>query len=180
MKHTKAAALAAVATLATLGIHSSAFAFDGTPRTQDQQQRSPRMETAALDTALTNNDYAAFTAALAGKPKPADAKDITPAIFSKMVEAHALRAAGKHTEAAAIMKSIGFERPHMNERGRGNGGMPPMPQTLTDAQKNAWGNAKKLFDAGKRDEAKQVLDAAGIAPHEREPRNEGARRARTQ
>lgn len=59
----------------------------------------------ASRTALENNDFDAFSAAVAGTPMETkvDAKT-----FAKMVEAHNLREAGDHEGARAIMDAIGI------------------------------------------------------------------------
>jgi hypothetical protein len=122
-------------------------------------------ERKAMDTALANNDYAAFQTAIAGKTKPADAPEMTEAVFAKMVEAYKLRQAGDMTGAQKIMTELGFKAP-MGKGMHGHG----LPPNLTDAQKQAFEQAKPLFEAGKVDEAKAILDAAGIKPpmnHER-------------
>lgn len=207
MKHKELiAAIIATASLASVGFGSLAFAatdtstqipstntvsglvtraralLSGTAPTTAQRTalRAQRdAEHAAVDAALTNGDYAAFTAAIANKPKPDGAPAMTEAVFAKMVEAHKLHAAGDTAGAEKIMSDLGFTKPAgrggmggkgMHGRGMGEGmrGMKNMvPPTLTDAQKIAWDSAKKLFDAGKRDEAKKVLDAAGIQPPQR-------------
>jgi uncharacterized membrane-anchored protein len=53
------------------------------------------------------------------------------------------------------MSELGFKKP---ERGMGHG----VPENLTDAQKAAMAQAKKLMNEGKPDEAKKILEAAGI------------------
>lgn len=69
----------------------------------------------AAHTAIENNDYSAWAAAVAGTPR-ADKVDATT--FSKLVEAHNLREAGDHEAARAIMQELGFEKPH-GKRGHG-------------------------------------------------------------
>jgi len=60
----------------------------------------------AAHTAVENNDYAAWAAAVAGSPR-ADQVDATT--FNKLVEAHNLREAGDHEGAREIMKELGFK-----------------------------------------------------------------------
>lgn len=73
----------------------------------------------AIETAVTNNDYAAFTTAVANTPL-ADTID-TEAEFAKFVEAHALREAGDHDGARAILEELGMPTPPGDEMG-GPGG----------------------------------------------------------
>lgn len=110
----------------------------------------------AIHTALRTNDYAAFTKAIAQMPKPADAPEITEAVFAKMVEAEKLRQSGDRAGAQAIMKELGFKAFHQGKGGRG------VPPNLTDAQKTAWKEAHTLMHEGKHDEAKAILSNAGI------------------
>jgi hypothetical protein len=62
---------------------------------------------AAVKTAIENNDYTAFTAAVADSPM-AEAID-SETDFTKLVEAHELREAGDHDGARAIMEELGLE-----------------------------------------------------------------------
>ena len=63
----------------------------------------------AAHTAIENNDYSAWAAAVAGTPR---ADSIDASNFSKLVEAHALREAGDHDGARAIMEELGIKPPH--------------------------------------------------------------------
>ncbi|AKM84417.1 TPA: hypothetical protein DCZ46_03640 [Candidatus Campbellbacteria bacterium] len=56
-------------------------------------------------TAVENNDYTAFQTAVAGSPME---DKVTPEIFAKMVEAHALREAGDLDGAREIMQGLGI------------------------------------------------------------------------
>jgi len=75
----------------------------------------------AAHTALENNDFAAWTAAVAGTPQ-ADKVDATT--FSKLVEAHNLREAGDHEGARAIMEELGLEKGGKGHKGKGRGAGP--------------------------------------------------------
>ena len=76
----------------------------------------------AARTAIENNDYNAWAAAVAGTPQ-ADKVDATT--FSKLVAAHSLREAGDHEGARAIMQELGLERHH--GKGGKRGGRGPNP-----------------------------------------------------
>jgi len=56
-------------------------------------------------TAVEANDYDAFLLAIAGSPKE---ETMTPEIFAKMVEMHALKEAGDYEGARAIMEELGI------------------------------------------------------------------------
>lgn len=118
-------------------------------------------ERAAIEQALTSGNYSAFKTALSSKPKPADAPEITETVFAKMVEAHKLRLAGDNTGAEKIMSDLGFKKGPHND---GKGKLPIDESSLTASQKVALAQAKTLFESGKKDEAKSVLDNAGIKP----------------
>jgi hypothetical protein len=60
-------------------------------------------ERKAIDTALTNNDYAAFTAAIANSP---EASSMTPDIFAKLVKIHSLEVSGDKAGAMALRKEL--------------------------------------------------------------------------
>ena len=60
-------------------------------------------ERKAMDTAFTNNDYAAFTALIANSP---DASSMTPDIFAKLVKIHALEVSGDRAGAMTLRKEL--------------------------------------------------------------------------
>ncbi len=108
----------------------------------------------AIDKALTNNDYQAYKTAIAQMPHMTNMPVVTEAIFTQMVQAHTLKLAGDTAGAQKIMSSLGFNKmPGMHMDKNSN---------LTDAQKATLKEAKTLRDAGKKDEAKALLDKAGI------------------
>jgi len=87
-------------------------------------------ERKAIDTALTNNDYSAFTTAIANMP---DASAMTPEIFAKLVKIHSLEASGDRAGAMALRQELrdsGFKgvgigmmggRGHDHNHGMGDG-----------------------------------------------------------
>lgn len=77
-------------------------------------------ERQAMDTALTNNDYAAFTALTANRPH---ASTVTPEIFATLVHIHSLKASGDHAGATALRKELrdsGFSGMGMGMMSRGD------------------------------------------------------------
>lgn len=64
-------------------------------------------ERAKFDAALDANDYAAFTALVAGSPR---ADTITPEIFAKPVQVRALDKAGDREGAMELRKELGLEK----------------------------------------------------------------------
>jgi Spy/CpxP family protein refolding chaperone len=111
----------------------------------------------AMQTALENNDYAAFVTATADAPF---ADQVDEAFFAKMVEAHTLRQAGDNEGADAIMSELGLPQPGPRE-GHGprhNGGMFLKNADLTDAQQAQLEEARTLFQNGDREAAKAILD----------------------
>ena len=71
-------------------------------------------ERAKFDAALDANDYAAFTALVAGSPR---ADTITPEIFAKLVQVRALDKAGDHKGAMELRKDLGVGMGFGGERG---------------------------------------------------------------
>ncbi len=112
----------------------------------------------AILSALKADDYAAFTAAIAGVQMPAGAPEITEAMFETLVQAEKLRESGDITGAKKILVDAGITLPfgHSSDRGK-------MP-LLTDAQKATMKEARTLMHSGKVDEAKKLLLDAGIQP----------------
>ena len=81
---------------------------------------------AAMDTALTNNDYAAFTALMADTP---NASGVTTDIFAKLVKIHSLEVSGDRTGAMTLRQELrdagftgmGMMGGHGMDGGRGHG-----------------------------------------------------------
>lgn len=115
----------------------------------------PPQQYEAVQKALLADDYTAFKTAIASVPKPANAPEITEALFAKMVEAEKLHQSGDIAGAQKIMKELGFKVPGMHRKGS-------MMKNLTSPQKAALDQAKTLMDAGKPDEAQKILNDAGI------------------
>ncbi len=101
-------------------------------------------ELKAMDTALTNNDYAAFTTLIANSP---DASAMTTDIFAKLVKIHALEVSGDRAGAMTLRKELrdagfkgmGMMGGHGMGEGRGHGprgdsDMNTTPTTTTTAQ----------------------------------------------
>ncbi|MCA9366993.1 hypothetical protein KC887_01865 [Candidatus Kaiserbacteria bacterium] len=86
---------------------------------QDAMHAQRDAEHQAVEDAITNNDYAAFQAAVTDGPF-ADAI-ISEADFAKLVEAHQLREAGDFEGADAIMTELGIEKPMGGPGGRHGG-----------------------------------------------------------
>ncbi|GEM_PF-2326880 len=61
----------------------------------------------AIQIALENSDYDAWSTAVAGTPM---AEKVSIENFSKIIEAHKLREAGNHEEASTIMQELGFAK----------------------------------------------------------------------
>ncbi len=147
--------------MSTFGMN--AYAQDNQERqsttaTHDTRSNHKQM----IDQALTNADYTAFKKAIASKPKPTDAPEITEAVFAKMVEAHKLKLAGDTIGAKKIMDELGFKKPAGMKNHFGKMHHKMDMSNFTDAQKNAFKEAHTLRKAGKSEEAKAVLDKAGI------------------
>lgn len=82
-------------------------------REQMHSQMESKRE--ALDAALDANDYAAFSAAVAGTPM---AEKLTETTFAKLVEIRTLEKSGDHEGAQKLRKELGFPMgPHMGEKG---------------------------------------------------------------
>lgn len=62
---------------------------------------------AKFDAALDANDYAAFTALVAGTPR---ADTITPEVFASLVQVRALDKAGDHKGAMELRKELGLKK----------------------------------------------------------------------
>jgi DNA-directed RNA polymerase subunit N (RpoN/RPB10) len=86
-------------------------------RLADMAARDAKHE--AIETALKNNDYAAWAAASVGTPM---ADKITEANFAKFVQAHTLMEQGNRDGARAIMDELGIEPPKGMNRGHGDRG----------------------------------------------------------
>lgn len=79
----------------------------------------------AIQTAIKNNDYTAFTTLIADSPF---SEAITSeADFAQLVEAHTLMEAGDHDAAKEIMDELGIE--HMGGRGHHGMGGPNFEST---------------------------------------------------
>jgi hypothetical protein len=61
----------------------------------------------AVRVAIENNDYSAWSTAMAGTPL---ADKVTPETFARLVEAHNLREAGDHEAAREIMEELGLKK----------------------------------------------------------------------
>jgi len=139
----------------------------------------------AMDTALENNDYAAWKSLAPANGKNVDA--ITEANFAKFAEAHKLMEAGKTEEARKILDELGL-------KGGKRMGMPPgesaerheaMQKAFETKDYNAWKTLMKnnkgraadviteanfakfaeahlLMNEGKQDEAKKIFDELGV------------------
>lgn len=139
----------------------------------------------AMDTALENNDYAAWKALALANGKNADV--ITEANFAKFAEAHKLMEAGKMDEAKKLLDELGFN-------GGKRMGMPAgesierheaMQKAFETKDYNAWKTLMKnnkgraadvitednfakfaeahlLMAEGKPDEAKKIFDELGV------------------
>lgn len=111
----------------------------------------------AMRTAIENNDYTAFKAATVDAPF---ADKVDEAFFAKMVQAHTLRQSGDTAGADAIMTDLGFPQPgERHGHGMMRGGMFLRGAHLTDTQKAQLEEARALFQNGKSDEAKAIMDA---------------------
>lgn len=75
-------------------------------------------------------------------------------------QAKALNDAGKEDEAKALLSNAGIKVPE--HKGPFTGEADQRFANLTDAQKTAMKEARTLIKEGKMEEAKQILDAAGI------------------
>lgn len=130
--------------MSTFGINAYAQEAEVIPSTETRDMRPDRTaHKQAIDQALTNNDYAAFKAAIANKSKLANVPEINEAVFAKMVEAHKLRAAGDKEGAQKIMTDLGFKK--MPGMKRGHMHRFPDPSKFTDAQKQAWKEAHAIL-----------------------------------
>jgi hypothetical protein len=113
----------------------------------------------AVRTAVENEDYEAFKVVVADSPfaEKIDSEEK----FKKLIEAHALRAEGKHDEAKAIMAELGVEPPKhgFGRGGHGKGGMHRMHDELTDDQRDALEVARKAND---KEAVEAILKEAGI------------------
>lgn len=69
----------------------------------------------AVETAIENNDYNAFVAAI--RDTPLAEKITSRADFEKMVEAHTLKESGDREGARTIFKELGLERMNGNHGG---------------------------------------------------------------
>ncbi len=83
-----------------------------------QQMHAHRTKHEAVRVALQNNDFAAFTAAVAGSPL---AGEVTAENFAQFAEAHRLMERGDKQAAKAIMDTLGITPPR-----HGKGGMKGM------------------------------------------------------
>ncbi len=110
----------------------------------------------AIEQALTTNNYTAFKTATASFSKFKKMPEVTEAMFVKMVEAYKLKQSGDKEGAQKIMTELGFKKlPGMHVLNK-------VKANFTDAQKTTLKDAKVLRDAGKIDEAKMLLEKAGI------------------
>ncbi|MFA5132232.1 MAG: hypothetical protein WC444_02810 [Candidatus Paceibacterota bacterium] len=87
-------------------------------------------------------------------------QNLTDAQKATMTQAKALFAAGKNTEAQALLDAAGIKMPAGGHRGAGE--MNSFFASLTDAQKEVMKQAHILMEAGKQTEAKTLLTNAGI------------------
>lgn len=153
-KQTMALGLGVLGIASVMGITAASAASD----TTEPLREAHKAHHEAMHTALLANDYNAFKTAIAAMPKPPNAPEITEATFNKLVEAERLRQSGDKEGAKKIMDELGFTHPGKGGRGK------RMMDNLTDVQKAALEQARPLFAAGKHDEAKALLRAAGITP----------------
>jgi Lon protease-like protein len=116
----------------------------------------------AIRTAIEEEDYEAFTLAVAGTPL-AEAVD-TEADFQKFVEAHTLKEEGKWNEAKVILDELGVEpKDRMPGMGHGQHGMrdgrASYLDDLTGGQQEALEVARKAND---KEAVQAILQEAGI------------------
>ncbi len=112
----------------------------------------------AVKTAVENNDFEAFKAAVAGSPL-ADIID-TSEEFAQFVKAHNLMKDGNKDDAKSIFEELGIKGPAghggpMN----GEGKEPPFLESLTDEQK---AEVKAAFEARDHDKVQSLLKSYGI------------------
>jgi hypothetical protein len=120
---------------------------------ESKSEQGMRAVKSSIEAALKANDYTAFTTALAQTPF---AGKVSQEQFTALVKAYGLYQSGDVTGAQAALVTAKIDPtivPMVKEY---------MKAKLTDAQKIAVEQAKKLFDAGKIDEAKAVLTTAGL------------------
>jgi len=106
-----------------------------------------------IEASIKSNNYAAFTAALVNTPF---AGKVSQEQFTALVKAYGLYQSGDVAAAQAALVTAKIDPmiiPMVKDY---------MKEKLTDAQKLAIEQARKLFDAGKITEAKAVLTAAGL------------------
>lgn len=89
-------------------------------------------------------------------------QNLTSAQKETLKQAKVLTDAGKPEEAKKLLTDAGIKIPE--HKGPFVAGTHPRFANLTDVQKTAMKEARTLIKTGKMDEAKQILNAAGIQP----------------
>ncbi len=109
MKHNrlKVAAIA-LPVVGIMALGGAGFASARGMGSGDGQPKGPEHR-GQIHTLIESGDYEAFKTLTAGHPF---GEEITQEQFTKLQEAHRLRASGDHEGARAIMDELGFKPPH--------------------------------------------------------------------
>lgn len=108
----------------------------------------------AIKEAISSNDYISFSALTANSPF---GEKITSENFHLLVEAHALRGAGDRDGAKAKLEELGIKRPRKYRRAHRR--FQKMVESLNEEEKALLSEAKRLYEAGEYEDAREIMKA---------------------
>lgn len=135
-------------------VNAASIQAGTTTKTRDEARE-------AIKQAVNNGDYQAYLATT--KDYKVGVPVLTEGQFRTMIQAGKLRAGGDKVGAKKLLDEAGIKAPKQNKkRLEGKNGDKREKAPLTEAQKTAIEKAKVLRKEGKKEEAKEVLNTAGI------------------
>ena len=154
-KYSLALSLAGIGAISAFASVSAASLQSGTPADVRDQVHS------AIKNAFATDDYQSYLTTI--KDHPSHMPTLTETQFHVMIQANKLREKGDQAGAKKLLLDAGIKPPmHDRKDMHGDRGGKMKMTNLTDAQKTTLTEAQALLKAGKKDEAKTLLDNAGI------------------
>lgn len=154
-KHFLALSLAGIGAIGAFASVSASSLHAGTPGRARDEVRS------AIKQAFTVGDYQEYL--VTTKDYNIDIPVLTEVQFDAVVQAHKLRTAGDTLGAKKLLDEAGIKPPtNTSSRKHGDHRIGKSWIALTDTQKATLKQVRNLMKAGKQNEAKVLLDSAGI------------------